>query len=93
MLKVVKVWLPPISYFLYEKRFIDTDCCLASWTALLNISCIISHARPIITLPLYTPIKAYVIVNASRVMNAFEFCFCFFFRYGSSQDTSTASII
>lgn len=30
MLEVVEVWLPPISYFLYEKSFININCFLES---------------------------------------------------------------
>lgn len=79
MLKVVEIGLSPISCLLYKNSFIDVDHFLASTTVLLDMSCILGHAWPIIALSLYAPVEAYVIINIDQIVNLLEFCFRLFF--------------
>lgn len=93
MLEIVEARLPPVSCFLYKKSFVNIDCFLVSQIVSSNVSCVFGHTWPIVALPLYAPVKAYVAISGSRAMNSLKLYLGFFSRYGSSQDTSTASII
>lgn len=79
MLKVVEIGLSPISCLLYEKSLVDVNHFLATRSVLLDMSCILGHAWPIIALPLYAPVEAYIVIGTGRVVNLFElfFRFCF----------------
>lgn len=79
MLEIVEIWLFPIPNLLYEEGFIDVDHFLAFGQVLLYLGCVLGHTWPVITLPLYSPVKAYVVVSTGQFVNSLEFCSRFVF--------------